>query len=326
MRHRRALAAAVIPLLVLVACNDTRDPPSDAAASPVAQERKQSEAPLSIMYVQHAILGSSETDQDGLTLTLAGVDQITTWSSASSAGAFSTTEFVERWDEFGLDDDPPDAALVPAGTADGSVVVELSEPVWDEGQRVLTYQARVAADPTPRLADLVDEGAAVPALFGAMTLMIHQEEAPYVPSTPSTTTTTLAPATTEAPPTTSGTTAPPSPTTPLTGPAPTSPPSSTPPPTGPPVFVVEPSELVFPTVASLRTFTLRNIGSGLGSWSAEPQVGTGMNVTPSSGFLFPGSSVGISVAFNGTGPANDFATYIRVLATSGEIRVPIRVG
>lgn len=333
MRHRRGLAAAMIPLLLLVACNDTRDEPRDAAASPVADERDEADAPLSILYVQHALLGSSTTDQDGLSLSLAGVDQVTTWSSDDGAGALPTGELVNRWDEFGLGDEPPQAALVPAA-ADAltleanTVVVELSDPVWDAGQRQLTYQARVAADPDPRLADMASEGAVVPPVFQAVTLLIHQEEAPYAPSTPSTTTTTTT-STTITPPTTAGvpTTPPQSQTPSSPGPPLTAPPSSTPPPTGPAVFIVTPGSLTFPPgVPGLKTVTLQNIGSGLGSWSADPQLGTGMSVTPSSGFLFPGSSVVISIAYSGSGPNSDFDSVIKVLATSGEIRIPIRVG
>jgi hypothetical protein len=51
-----------------------------------------------------------------------------------------------------------------------------------------------------------------------------------------------------------------------------------------------------------------------------------MSVTPSSGFLFPGSSVVVTVAYNGSGPATDFQTTIKVLSTSGEILIPVLVG
>jgi hypothetical protein len=76
----------------------------------------------------------------------------------------------------------------------------------------------------------------------------------------------------------------------------------------------------------VRVVTLSNIGAGPGSWSARPEVGTGMSVTPSSGFLFPGSNVVISVVYNGSGPAADFATTIEILSSSGVIEIPVIVG
>jgi hypothetical protein len=71
---------------------------------------------------------------------------------------------------------------------------------------------------------------------------------------------------------------------------------------------------------------LTNVGTGVGSWSMTPQIGTGFSTSPVGGYLFPGSSITVTVFYNGQGPAPDFATRIELLTTSGLYLIPIVVG
>ena len=76
---------------------------------------------------------------------------------------------------------------------------------------------------------------------------------------------------------------------------------------------------------SSTTFTLRNIGSGVGSWSTAVPGVTGLSLAPSSGLLFPGSSTTVRVTYDGSGPNNDFAANIIQTTASGRTVIHITV-
>jgi hypothetical protein len=107
---------------------------------------------------------------------------------------------------------------------------------------------------------------------------------------------------------------------------------STPPPPLPPTgranITVLPNSLNFPAFGGILTLTLSNTGSGVGSWRVTPEdpARTGISVSPSSGFLLPGSSVSVQVFYNGNGPNEDFATTLTVQATGALTTIAVVVG
>lgn len=305
------------------------------------------------MYIEHAVAARLETEGDDYTLVLEGTERRTEWLSADGSGVLPTASFVEQWRDLGLEATPPQAALVPASYTDVPRILELRAPEWDEQARRLVYRATTPETVDPRLEGMATEpvddptgeftsvtlfishptGAGVPVSGPAPTTSTSVADEETTSTTSPSSTTTPPPSTTIAPPT-SGVPAtlptptglPPTsptspPTTPFTTP-PTRPP--TPPPTGDPDIVANVTEVrLTSVVGSSTTFTVRNQGSGVGSWSAAVSKETGLSLAPSSGLLFPGKSTVIRVTFDGPGPNNDFADAI-ILTTAGG-RTSIRV-
>jgi hypothetical protein len=332
MGHRRVIAGLVAGLLLFGACSEATPNQTVSAPRGTTPETTEPPEPTPVLYVQHALFGTTAIDETGTTLTLSGVDQVTSWVADDEGGVLATADFIASWTDLGLDADPPQAALVPADPALSPVALELSSPGWDAERRTVTYRVRPVAEPPPRLAGMItDPDAVLPPTFTSASLLIDQPDAPDLPRPAETTTTTTTlppdtvapvdpapPASTPAP--TSGSTRTPAP--PVAPPAP--PPPS--PPSGPAQFTASPSSLTFPAGGGTRQFTLYNTGAGVGSWSVSPEVGTGLSASPVGGYLFPGSSVVVSVFYNGQGPVGDFSSRIEILTSSGRIEIRAGIG
>jgi hypothetical protein len=332
MGHRRWLAAVAAIAVVAVACSQRA--PSQTVASPgdsTTTTTPADDTDRDILYVQHALFGTTAADETGSILTLSGVDQVTTWTTADDGGVLPTADFIESWSELGLDRDNPQATFVPADPEQSPVVVVLSDPAWDSERRTITYRVRTVADPSPPFGAMEsDPGATLPEVFTVATLLISQRDAPELPAPTPTTTTTVPPQETipapdpDAPP---GGAPPAAPPAPSPSPFPTPSPSPTsPPPSGPAQFTFSPGTLNFPMAGGVRTLTIRNVGSGVGSWSLSPDIGTGITASPVGGYLFPGSSVTVAVQFSGRGPASDFGAEIELLTSNGFFVIPVVVG
>jgi hypothetical protein len=335
MGHRRLVGGLVAGLLLLGACSDPSSNQTVSAPQGSTPETTEAPEPTPVLYVQHALFGTTTTDETGTTLTLSGVDQVTSWVADDEGGVLTTTDFIGSWTDLGLDAEPPQAALVPADPTLSPVALELSSPAWNAESRIVTYRVRPVSRPRPRLAGMdADPDAAIPETDTAASLLIDQPDAPGMPRpavTTTTTTTTLPPDTPA--PDTAVEPAPPASTQPPTSgssrsnPAPPiAPPAPPSPPSGPPQFSASPSTLLFPAGGGRAQLTLINAGSGVGSWSVSPEVGVGLSASPVGGYLFPGSSVTISVFYNGSGPAGDFSSRIEVKTSSGVFEIIARVG
>jgi len=357
VRFRRNLLFVVAPLLALSACSSagpTQQSQVGPDRSPTTSRGPATTAlapdPVpGIVYVAHAVAASIEADDEGqLVLVLEGTERRTEWLTAEASGMLPTASFVEQWRDLGLDADPPQAALIPASYTESPRVLVLQAPEWDEEARRLVYRATVPEEIDPRLEGMAPDPVGDPAgELTAVTLFISHPTGAEVPTsgpvpTTSTTiedeaTTTTGPSSTTTPPP-STTVVPPSsglpatvppptvlpPTTPPTAPSTPPTPPPTRPPAGEPDIVADVTEVrLTSVVGSSTTFTVRNQGSGVGSWSAAVSRETGLSLAPSSGLLFPGKSTVIRVTFDGPGPNNDFADAI-ILTTAGG-RTSIRV-
>lgn len=331
MGHRRWLVAVAAIAVVAAACSQRAPNETVASPGPTSTTTSVPEDPdRDILYVQHALFGTTATDETGSTLTLSGVDQVTTWTTSETGGVLTTADFIESWSDLGLDRDNPEAAFVAADPDLSPVIVGLSDPAWDNERRTITYRVRTIADPASPLENMVtDPGATLPEEFTVASLLISQPDAPELPEATPTTTTTLPPVETVPPAQTTPTDGGTPPVSPRPGPSPvpTPPPSPTsPPPSGPAQFTFSPQTLTFPVTGGTRTIVINNVGSGVGSWSLSPQIGTGITASPVGGYLFPGSSVTVTVQFNGRGPAPDFATTMELLTSNGLYLIPVVVG
>lgn len=328
-----ALTAAC---LVVAACsqggsNETAGPPPTAPTTTTTPD----EPDRSVLYVQHALFGTAATDDTGTTLTLTGVDQTMAWTTADEGGTLPTADFIAAWSELGLDADNPQAAFVPADVDESPVIIELSNPAWDGERRTVTYRVRPVTDPDDRLAGMVTEpSATLPREFSVASLLINQPDAPHLPEPSSPTTTTTLPAQppetappdTSAPPQTPSTSSRSTTANPPVVPAPPPAPPPDGPPEGPAQFTFSPTRLEFPREGGTRTIQLTNIGTGVGSWTMSPDIGTGISVSPVGGYLFPGSTVNVTVRFDGVGPTGDFAAKIELLTSSGRYLITVVVG
>src|SRR5688572_4451551 len=100
-----------------------------AAPQPsAAQEHAAGEA-FEYLLVLNA---KSVVTQDG-TLTVIGSPAVTYFSDrpVRTAGHMTLQSFVDQWDSFGFDADPPNAALATLGDRQGVTVVELRDVELD---------------------------------------------------------------------------------------------------------------------------------------------------------------------------------------------------
>jgi hypothetical protein len=311
--------------------------------SSVAPTTATTEAPeTGVLYLQSAITATISPQEagEGFQVVLEGTQRRTEWIGADASGVVGTTDLVEQWPGLGLDQDPPQAALVPADPAERGVLLTLSDPRWDEGARVLRYAATLPETPDARLAGLVPDAPDDPAgRLGVVTVFINQPQAESVAQAPpsTTTTTTTAPDTVSPSSTTSTTTttvpgsivstpATPAPTTTTTFEVPPPPPPPPPPPIeGEPDLRASTGVLRLPSEGGSRSFTLRNVGTGVGSWATTATYSTGIRLAPSSGFLLPGSQTTIEVSYDGTHSTDDFTTPLVIVTSNGSITVLLEV-
>lgn len=344
LRLDRALLLALV--LLTVACSGEEGAGVGPAAAtstapPVATTPPGPDATdPGVLYVQHAVVAQVTRSGDIYLLTLEGAERRTQWVGGDDGGVIGTGDLVDQWTELGLDEQAPRAALVGTDPAQPAALLELAEPRWDGPGRVLVYQAVPIADADPRLEGLAPDPPQDPeGTFESVTLWIHTPET-AIPTATTTTTTTTTSTTTTSTTTPAPTTPGPGPTSTTTAvrplppvtPAPTVPstpvptPPPTPPPSGEPNLVASTTVVRIPTTGGSASFVLRNIGSGVGSWSAIPPKDVGIAVAPSSGLIFPGSSTTVRVTYDGTGgPANDFQTSMRINTASGPIVIVIEV-
>lgn len=335
MRLTPPLAPFLVLALVAGACSRSDDatdvgngdPASESAAggSPDVAEEPRDLGPV---YVQHALLGTSTSEDGAVTVTLGGVGQVTTWLSLDGAGSLSTGDFVDRelrriFDE-GLS---AQAAIVPDDRTLQPILLELTSADWDGPRRRLVYQGEVPATRDPRLHDLAPERTArLPRVFSASSMYVVPRDPGASPVTSTTTTTTVGPSTSR--PSTSSTTT----STPDGGTPPSSSTSTTlltpppsPPPAGDAVLVVGPTELSVPNGGGTQVITIRNIGSEVGTWSAMAPLSQGISASPTGGLLFPGSQTQVTIAYDGSQQPRDFAATVTVRLPNGAVSVRVTV-
>ncbi|MFC2035920.1 calcium-binding protein [Chloroflexota bacterium] len=166
--------AFVFISLLLAACVDGEN-------TPTLEELEES----SILFVQNATSGTLtpvEEDEDTFLLTLEGVSHSTIWFAdrpGIRAGHETTRMFINNWgtgqDSFAAL--PPNAALdILEGEQDGDVlVVQISQPEYDEEAGRLTYQAKILSNVTRGLEVFnlrIDKPEAMPRSFGHASLFI----------------------------------------------------------------------------------------------------------------------------------------------------------
>ena len=105
------------------------------------------------LFVQQATSGSliRDTDASTYTLTLNNVaSQVQYFSDRPQrmAGQSSMTSFVAGWDSHGFGEDPPNAALVllDAENQEDTMIVELTNPIYDSQAETLQYTVTVIDD------------------------------------------------------------------------------------------------------------------------------------------------------------------------------------
>ncbi len=95
-------------------------------------------------------IGSSGSMQVSLT----GADAEVLWFQdrpGRAAGHIRTSELVDTWSQLGFAEDPPNAVIRHAGSTDAAgqealgLVVEMSDPVWDQPNATLRFRATPAA-------------------------------------------------------------------------------------------------------------------------------------------------------------------------------------
>jgi hypothetical protein len=107
-----------------------------------------SEAGNAFLFSQPARSAVIEEEGGALRLTLADVGRTIWFSDRPSwdAGLIDTGAFLTVWDDFGIDEGAPGVVTVIEGDAVTSTTVALSDPVWNEDQRTLSYRVRELAE------------------------------------------------------------------------------------------------------------------------------------------------------------------------------------
>ena len=330
--RRRALVATMAALaLLLAACSNETSPgtgPGQAVAARTDAPPPEAapETPLPPIFVQHGLTGSVEVDAGEPVVVVRGIDPIMVALGSEDASTLSIEDFHAEWDD--ADAEQPQAAAVFGDPEHEPALVSLSEPSWNPTTRTVTYGIGVPTERDPRLDGIAPTGATLPDEFDLVTLYITWPGPDTVPA-PTTTTTTA--------PTTTTTTIPPTlppvaTTTPTPAPSPTAPdptpttPATNPPPPGPAIIGATPEVVVLPSAGGSSTFTLRNSGSGAGSWTVRSIASQGISASPSSGILLPSGTTTVTVTYNGHGPADDFLDELKIFTSSGTITVQVIVG
>lgn len=114
------------------------------------KEKESTNVDISLLFVQTASSGTFDQKDGKYVLTLNGVSSQTVYFSDRPnriAGDMSTSDFVEQWgmgaDSFAAD--PPNAAVAVMGADDSenNVIVELTNPVYDQDAMTLQYAAKI---------------------------------------------------------------------------------------------------------------------------------------------------------------------------------------
>ena len=167
--------ALLLVSMLLAACRTPE-------ATPTLEEPEEE---LSLLFVHNATSGTLTPvagAEDTFLLTLEGVSYSTLWFSerpALAAGNIPTRLFIDNWGtgENSFAASPPNAALdILEGETDGDVlVVQLSQPEYDQAAARLSYQVQVLQDTAGGLESFnlrIDAPAAVPRSFSHASLFI----------------------------------------------------------------------------------------------------------------------------------------------------------
>ena len=183
---RKLLFLLCILALILASCGGDGDTPTATPQGAIAEDEE-----VSLLYVQNATSGSLVLvagTNDTFTLTLEGISKSTVFFAdrpSTVAGHVSTDLFIRNWgtgaNSFAVS--PPNAALdILDGEHTGDVVVvEISEPVYDEQTAQITYRAKVLKDLDGEgllaFDERKDELENVPQSFGQVGLFIDASDA-----------------------------------------------------------------------------------------------------------------------------------------------------
>jgi uncharacterized protein YjbI with pentapeptide repeats len=150
MRVERAgLVAIVAAALVLSACSGQSAAEGEPDPVTVAASAEQTPTYLFTISAQGGTIEGvgEDTGDEELTLTLIGAnDHATQFADRPIRDAYvlSTRDLVDRWDGW-FADAPPNAVLSysePGDSMPRTIVMQLSEPVYDESTRTLAFAAR----------------------------------------------------------------------------------------------------------------------------------------------------------------------------------------
>lgn len=131
-------------------------------------------APLDCVQAEDALLFSQparsaviEEENGALRLTLREVGR-TIWFADRpnwDAGLVDTGAFVQLWDDFGIEEGAPSVVTRMDGDLVMSTTVALSDPIWNEAERTLSYRLREFAEDR-------GVGALAPGQLGEVTVLI----------------------------------------------------------------------------------------------------------------------------------------------------------
>lgn len=350
-----ATAAAVLVLAASACSGEDRGAGVGAGAAPEGGEAQATTAPTAgptaaeeeVLLVVHALQGRVAEDDGTFSVTLSGVDRRMSWFAAENGGITSTGQFAgAQLDELQTDDVTLQAVFVPGDPTYEAVLLEVDDASWDDETRILRLEATVPSNRLPRLSEMAPEPEArLPSAFSLVTVFFAYDDPELLPSptttsTTTTTTTTTPEPTTSAPDPTSPDEPPESPPAtprptvavpPTTGatPPPPAPPRTTIP-SGTPDIRVTPQQLRIGPGGGSVDLTIRNIGTGVGSWSSGSDRGKGITVSPTSGFLFPGSRTRVTVSYDPSALSpsepKDFRSRVEIFTPNGTVVIPLIVG
>ncbi len=329
----RAVAATVAVLVLMAAaCSGdatTEAGISEAAAGDIGSATREpaTRSSRSPVYVQHGLTGTVETDAGQPVVVVRGVDPIVVYLGTDDAATSTVEDFHAEWEGLSSDENPPQAAFVFGDPTHEPALASLSDPTWNPTTGTATYGIGIPAERDPRLDGIAPTGATLPDEFEMVTMYVAwpgPETVPAPPTTmttPTTTSTTPAALSTAAAPTQAPV---PSPTAPTEAPQPPTTPTSSLP-SGPALVTASPGEVRLPSAGGFSTFTLRNTGSGAGSWTVQSIASQGISTSPSSGILLSSGATTVTVTYNGHGPADDFLDQLKIVTSSGSIIVDVVV-
>jgi hypothetical protein len=177
----RGLAALGV-LAALVTTGAT--PPSPSAPALVQPEHQE----IALLFVQTATEGTMEPIEGtpAFELSLSGVTPQVVWFSdrpARLSGHIPVPGFVDAWDGYGFDDDPPNAALsvLDAHHTADTVVVELEQPRYDPDVGTVRYRAQLLDEASGNLSHMAANiDPRIEPRFGHAALFIDDAGAPVI--------------------------------------------------------------------------------------------------------------------------------------------------
>jgi len=146
----------------------------------VEEPAKEETAPVELLFVQMATSGTFTKTDDGYSLVLDGVNPQTIYFSDRPnriTGHITTEDFVNNWGlgNNSFESDPPNAAITILGAdeTEDTIIVELTNPVFNSEMRKLQYTVQILEDTSDGLShytEHVDES--LPESFGHVAVFI----------------------------------------------------------------------------------------------------------------------------------------------------------